>query len=89
MLDKALQSCQEHLSIAKPSADAYSLLGVILQARKERKQAVECFRKALYLDPQHDEALLHLSLLYQESGDEAAAKLLRRRLERKGAGGET
>jgi len=88
-LDKALQSCQAHLSVAKPSADAYSLLGVIHQARKERMQAIDCFRKALYLDPQHEEALLHLLLLYQESGDEAAAKLLRRRLDRKAGGGKT
>lgn len=87
-LDKALQSCHTHLSIAKPSADAYSLLGVIHQARKERKQAIDCLRKALYLDPQHEEALLHLQLLYQESGDEDAAKLLRRRLDRKAAGGK-
>jgi chemotaxis protein methyltransferase WspC len=81
-LDKALQSCQAHLSVAKPSADAYSLLGVIQQARKERRQAIDCFRKALYLDPQHEEALLHLLLLYQECGDEAAAELLRRKLDR-------
>jgi chemotaxis protein methyltransferase WspC len=87
-LDQALQICQTHLSVAKPSAEAYSLLGVIHQARKERKQAAECFRKALYLDPQHEEALLHLSLLYQEDGNETAAKLLRRRLDRKAARGE-
>ncbi len=87
-LDKALQSCQAHLSVAKPSADAYSLLGVIHQARKERTQAIDCFRKALYLDSQNEEALLHLLLLYQESGDEDAAKLLRRRLDRKAAGGK-
>lgn len=89
MLDKALQSCQAHLSVAKPSADAYSLLGVIHQARKERMQAADCFRKALYLDPQHEEALFHLLLLYQESGDEASAMLLRRRLDRRAGGGET
>jgi chemotaxis protein methyltransferase WspC len=88
-LDKALQGCQAYLSVAKPSADAYSLLGIIHQARKERTQAIDCFRKALYLDPQHEEALLHLLLLYQESGEEDAAKLLRRRLDRKAAGGKT
>lgn len=88
MLDKALESCLAHLSVSEPSAEAFSLLGVIHQARKERKQAADCFRKALYLDPEHEEALLHLLLLYQESGDEAAAELLRRRLDRNAAGGE-
>lgn len=88
-LDKALQTCQAHLAVAEPSADAYSLLGVIHQARRERSKAVACFRQALYLDPVHEEALLHLLLLYQESGNEAAALRLRRRLERKTAGGKS
>lgn len=89
LLDKALQTCQAHLAAAEPSADAYSLLGVIHQARRERSKAVACFRQALYLDPVHEEALLHLLLLYQESGNEAAALRLRRHLERKTAGGKS
>ncbi|MGH7170642.1 MAG: tetratricopeptide repeat protein, partial [Gemmataceae bacterium] len=87
-LDKALQTCQAHLSVVEPSAHAYSLLGVIHQARQEKAEAIACFRRALYLDPQHQEALLHLMLLYQESGNEAAAMRLRQRLERKTAGGK-
>lgn len=86
-LDKALQTCRTHLAGAGPSAHAYSLLGVIHQARREKSEAAECFRRALYLDPQHEEALLHLLLLYQEDGNDAAATRLRRRLERKTAGG--
>jgi chemotaxis protein methyltransferase WspC len=87
-LGEALQTCQAHLANARPSAHGYSLLGVIHQARREKIKAAECFRRALYLDPQHEEALLHLLLLYQEDGNEAAAMRLRRRLERKVTGGE-
>jgi chemotaxis protein methyltransferase WspC len=87
-LDKALRTCQAHVAAVQPSAHAYSLLGVIHQARREKADAVECFRRALYLDPHHEEALLHLLLLYQEEGNKAAAARLRRRLERKFAGGE-
>jgi chemotaxis protein methyltransferase WspC len=87
-LDKALQSCQAHLVVAKPSAPAYGLLGIIYRARQERPKAIDCFRRALYLDPQYEEALLHLLLLYQEEGNEPAALRLRRRLERKTAGGK-
>jgi chemotaxis protein methyltransferase WspC len=87
-LEKALQTCQAHVAAAQPSAHAYSLLGVIHQARRESSRAVECFRRALYLDPHHDEALLHLLLLYQEEGNQAAATRLRGRLERKMVGGE-
>jgi chemotaxis protein methyltransferase WspC len=86
LLDKALQTCQAHLSVAQPSAGAYSLLGVVHQARQEKSEAVQCFRRALYLDPQHEEALVHLMFLYQEGGNEAAATRLRRRLERKTGG---
>src|SRR5262249_29259826 len=49
-LDQALQTCRAYLATAKPSAHAYSLLGVIHQARRERSEAVDSFRRALYLD---------------------------------------
>jgi chemotaxis protein methyltransferase WspC len=88
-LDDALRNCRTHLAVAEPSAEVYCLLGVIHQARKEKTEASACFRKALYLDPQHEEALTHLLLLAQEDGDEAAALRLRQRLQRQAAGGET
>jgi chemotaxis protein methyltransferase WspC len=87
-LDAALRSCRTHLAGAEPSAQGYSLLGVIHRARKEKAEAEACFRKALYLDPHHEEALTHLLLLAQEDGAEAAAARLRRRLNRLSAGGE-
>ena len=40
------------------------------------------FRKALYLDPNHEEALLFLSLLAEKTGDIKEAKNLRQRIER-------
>jgi chemotaxis protein methyltransferase WspC len=87
-LGRALELCLAHLAVAGPSGDGYCLLGVIHQARQERTEAAACFRKALYLEPRHGEALLHLMLLHQEIGDGAAADRLRRRLERNAAGGE-
>ena len=87
-LDKALDSCRAHLSVSEPTAGAYSLLGVIHQARQERTEAIECFRRALYLDPQQEEALFHLMLLHQEDGNEAVALRLRERLGRKTFGGK-
>jgi chemotaxis protein methyltransferase WspC len=88
-LEAALASCRAHLDTAGPSADLYSLLGVIRQARREEAEAADCFRKALYLDPCHGEALTHLMLLCRQRGQEAEADLLRRRLRRLAAeGGE-
>jgi chemotaxis protein methyltransferase WspC len=69
---------------AGPSADAFSLLGVIQQARGDRAAAVVAFRKALYLDPGHREALTHAMLLSDQQGDAGRATVLRERLARTG-----
>jgi chemotaxis protein methyltransferase WspC len=57
-------------------------MGLVYQARQDRPRAMECFRRALYLEPEHREALVHLMLLCQVQGEHAQAALLRRRLER-------
>jgi chemotaxis protein methyltransferase WspC len=87
-LGEALATCQTHLARSSPSADAFSLLGVIHQARRERDEAVRCYQRALYLEPGHRDALMHLMLLCQEQGDHAQAERLRRRLDRAAIGGE-
>jgi chemotaxis protein methyltransferase WspC len=87
-LDQALATCREHLGRAGPSADLFSLMGALHQARHEADEAFRCFRRALYLDPQHRDALTHLMLCCQERGDHAQAARLRRRLERFAEGGE-
>jgi chemotaxis protein methyltransferase WspC len=87
-LDEALAQCRAHLGGGMPSADAYSLLGVIHQARGETGAAADAFRKALYLDPDHREALVHAMLLSAQRGDADRAAVLRRRLARVAPGGE-
>jgi chemotaxis protein methyltransferase WspC len=87
-LGEALALCQAQLAGGGVSANLYSLLGVIHEARHEPAEALRCFRKALYLRPDHREALMHLMLLCQQQGNIAQAELLRRRLERLGPGGE-
>ena len=81
-LAEALAQClsvQERFGL---SADLCSLMGVIQQARHKRDEAVQSFRKALYLNPDHPEGLLHLMLLYQQQGERDQAAQLRRRLDR-------
>jgi chemotaxis protein methyltransferase WspC len=87
-LADALTSCQEQLARVGPSADLYSLMGLVYQARQENDEAVRCYQRALYLDREHTEALTHLMLLSQERGDSTQAERLRRRLERVAPGGE-
>jgi chemotaxis protein methyltransferase WspC len=91
-LTEALSLCRSAQEQFGPSADLYSLTGVIHQARHERPEAMASFRKALYLEPDHAEALTHLMLLHQEQGENDQADRIRRRLQRLSArrpGGES
>jgi chemotaxis protein methyltransferase WspC len=79
---EAISLCQQHLEQAGLTATAYCLMGMICQAGGERERAEDCFRRAVYLDPNHDEALLALALLAERRGDQRAAAGFRRRAER-------
>jgi len=80
--DDAIAACEKHLRAEGPSAEAYYLQGVIHQSQGNRVRGEECFHRAAYLDPGHDEALLALALSAERRGDVAAATVFRRRAER-------
>ncbi|QCP55057.1 methyltransferase [Trinickia violacea] len=65
-----------------PHADAFYLLGLIADAQNRSAEAREHYRKALYLEPAHYEALTHLAALLDMIGDAAGAQQLMRRVER-------
>jgi len=87
-LQEAALRCQSHLDTYGPSADGYCLLGEILQASGVADQAEDAFRKSLYLNPEHRDALTHAMLLLSRRGETARAAALRERLERLPPGGE-
>ena len=66
--------CEHYLRLQGPSAAAYYLMGVIHQAAGDRRRAEECFHKAVYLEPGHDEALLALALCAERRGDASACR---------------
>ncbi len=80
-LAEAAAICNSHLAREGASAEAYFLLGLVKDAASD-SAAISCYRKALYLDPKHHEALVHLSMALEKSGDLNAARLYRRRAER-------
>jgi chemotaxis protein methyltransferase WspC len=82
-LVEAAQACEAHLR-DRASADGYCLLGLVRDALNDAHRAGECYRKALYLDPNHIEALAHLALSSERRGDTAAAQRLRDRARRAG-----
>ena len=101
-LTEAAAICESHLQTAGPSAHAYYLLGLVLEAVEGRGSRVEgeagtgsrlsiftsrlspmdYYRKAIYLEPNHYETLLQMSLLLEKNGDAAGARTLKRRAER-------
>lgn len=55
-------------------------MGVIRAAAGDLLAADQCYRKALYLDQNHHDALVHLGLLLEKQGDAPGARVLRDRL---------
>ncbi|SAK75282.1 MCP methyltransferase, CheR-type [Caballeronia hypogeia] len=75
-LDAAANAARAFLNAHPSNADAYYLLGVIADARGEKQESRAHYRRALYLDPAHREALAHLAACLTLDGDEGAARLL-------------
>jgi chemotaxis protein methyltransferase WspC len=77
--DEVLAICRAHIDAHGASAEAYYLLALVSDASTRYEEAATLYRKALYLDPQHRDALAHFSLLADKLGETAAAGALRRR----------
>jgi chemotaxis protein methyltransferase WspC len=54
----------------------------VRDAMGDLQRAAECYRKVLYLEPNHSDALIHLALLSEKQGDTAGALRLRDRARR-------
>ncbi|MGO1068776.1 CheR family methyltransferase [Lysobacter sp. CA199] len=81
-LSEALAACQSHQRAHGPSSRMLYLIGLIDSASGREREAEQHFRKALYLEPCHEEALMHLALLLETRGDAAGGRVLRSRAER-------
>jgi chemotaxis protein methyltransferase WspC len=80
-LREAAALCHAHLGLDAASAQAWYLLGLVHDATGD-PLAVECYRKALYLNPNHYETLLQMALLSEKAGDPAKARTFRQRAAR-------
>jgi chemotaxis protein methyltransferase WspC len=81
-LVEAARCCEEVLRVQGPSAPAFYLLGLVHDATDNEPEARDFYRKALYLDPNHQEALVHLAFLLEKQGDAAGAEVLNERARR-------
>jgi chemotaxis protein methyltransferase WspC len=81
-LREATVAADLHLDAHGPSAEVFYLLGLIADADGRPADASICYRKTLYLDPKHYEALTHLATLLALQGDHSGAHLLNERAAR-------
>ncbi len=81
-LEDAIYHCEIHLKTDQINPNVYKLLGNLYQAVQNPKQSELYFKKALYLQPDDDECLLHLALLKTAQGNIEEADRLYQRLKK-------
>ena len=81
-LEEAMLDCNQYLIRYPNVAQVHYLLGLVQQAQGKTRQAKESFQKTIYLEPTHFEALIHLSSMAENQGDQVEAKRYRDRAER-------
>jgi len=81
---EARAACEEYLRSHAPNAQVFYWLGLLSDMAGNALQAQGFYRKALYLEPQHAEALVHLAALLASQGDAAGARRLQDRAARSG-----
>jgi chemotaxis protein methyltransferase WspC len=82
-LEDAVRTCEILIKTCGPSADAYCLMGILLDALSQDRQAETSYRKALYLEPHHVDALSHLAaFLAEHRGDSTEIRAMKQRCQR-------
>jgi chemotaxis protein methyltransferase WspC len=76
---EAATRCEEHVRLHGPSAAVFHLLGVLREANGDTDAALSCFRQCLFLDPDNQVVLTHLSLLLEKIDKPAEARFVRGR----------
>ncbi len=79
---EAMQACEAYLKHHGPHAQAFYWLGLLNDVGGDARKAQDFYRKALYLQPQHPEALAHLAMLLAAQGDSVGARRLQERAAR-------
>jgi chemotaxis protein methyltransferase WspC len=82
-VSEATRACEAYLKRDAESAEAHCLLGLLRQSSGDLAAARVSLERAVYLDPDSHEALVHLALLHDQLGDHTLAAQLKRRAERR------
>jgi len=81
-LAHAEDACRALLAVRADDAEAWFLLGLTAECTGRPQGAQDCWRRCVYLDPDHYEALCGLALLAEQRGDLAQGTSLRERAAR-------
>jgi chemotaxis protein methyltransferase WspC len=81
-LEMAASLCKQYQNLVGPSAAGFYLMGLINDARNDIPEALQFYRKAVYMQPDHVEALVQIAALLQVQGDAAGAQLMQQRAQR-------
>ena len=85
-LADAIRIGESAMAAFDSDAELLAIMGTTYAAFDDAERAETCYRRALYVDPSHTEALLHLALLLDARGDSRAGDRLRARARRQLAG---
>ena len=75
-------ACKAALALDPHSAQAYFILGMVSDCRKDAAGAADYWRRCVYLQPDHYDALCHLALLEGQQGNSSEAASYQRRAAR-------
>jgi chemotaxis protein methyltransferase WspC len=81
-LAEALSVGERALRDGYVTAELLSLMGTTHAALPDLESAESCYRRALFLEPDNEDALLHLALLLEKRGESALASRYRSRARR-------
>ena len=79
---EARAACESYLRSHEPVAQVFYWLGLLSDVAGRTLEAQGFYRKALYLEPQYPDALMHLAALLQSQGDTMGARRLQDRAAR-------
>jgi chemotaxis protein methyltransferase WspC len=79
---EARAACERYLKLYEPVAQVFYWLGLLSDLGGQTAEAQGLYRKALYLQPQHPEALAQLATLLASQGDTEGARRLQERAAR-------
>ncbi len=79
---EAFRLCDAFQQEMKPNAEVYFIQGLIYQQENDFDRAQNLFEKVLYLNPEHYDALMQMSLLMEQKGRVAQSDLFKKRAKR-------